>query len=90
VLGCRAPSAHGLTTGTEAGRRAAYPRIVESQDFQFRLNEIVITHIKVRGVVIGASTDGWELAACDEKLGKFAIDDNEELDDPALKGVPLS
>ena len=32
----------------------------------------------------GASTEGWELVACDDKLGEFAIDDNEELADPAL------
>jgi hypothetical protein len=38
----------------------------------------------VRPVVIEGSTDGWELVACDEKLGEFAINDNEALLDPAL------
>ena len=52
--------------------------------FQFRLNDVVITHMKVRPVVINGTTDRWELAACDDKLGEFAIDDNEELPDPAL------
>jgi hypothetical protein len=31
-------------------------------------------------VLIGS----WELVACDEKLGEFAVDDNEQLADPAL------
>ena len=29
-------------------------------------------------------THRLELVACHDKLGEFAIDDNEELDDPAL------
>jgi hypothetical protein len=51
--------------------------------FQFRLNGIIITEIKVRPVVIDGTTDRWELVACHETLGEFAIDDNEGLD-PAL------
>jgi hypothetical protein len=38
----------------------------------------------VRPVVIGETTDHWELAACDAKLGEFTIDDNEDLVDSAL------
>jgi hypothetical protein len=52
--------------------------------FQFRLNGIIITQIQVRPVVRDGTTDHWELVACHEKLGEFAIDDNEELADPAL------
>jgi hypothetical protein len=53
-------------------------------NFQFRLNGVIITHIKVRPVVIEGSTDGWELVACHERLGDFAIDDNDALPDPCL------
>jgi hypothetical protein len=52
--------------------------------FQFRLNGVVITHMKVRPVVIVGIADHWELVACHDTLGEFAIDDNEELADPAL------
>jgi hypothetical protein len=52
--------------------------------FQFRLNGLIITQMKVRPVVISGATDRWALVACDEKLGEFAIDDNEGLGDPAL------
>ena len=52
--------------------------------FQFRLNGLVITHLKVRPVVIDTATDHWELVACHDPLGEFAIDDNEGLADPAL------
>ena len=53
-------------------------------NFQFRLNGTIITHMKVRPVVVNGTTDRWELVACDGKLGEFAIDDNEGLADPAL------
>jgi len=53
-------------------------------NFQFRLNGTIITHMKVRPVVINGTTDRWELIACDDKLGEFAIDDNDGLGDPAL------
>jgi hypothetical protein len=53
-------------------------------NLQFRLNGIVITHIKVRAVVIDGTTDRWELVACDEQPSEFAVDDNEGLADPAL------
>ena len=52
--------------------------------FQFRLNGLVITDLKVRPVVTFETTDEWELVACHETLGEFAIDDNEGLADPAL------
>lgn len=52
--------------------------------FQFRLNGVIITHMKVRPVVIAGATDHWELVACHETLGEFAIDDNEGLADTAL------
>jgi len=53
-------------------------------NFQFRLNGIIITHLKVRPVVIDGTTDHWELVACHETLGEFVIDDNEGFADPAL------
>ena len=52
--------------------------------FQFRINGLIITHLKVRPVIMDASTGRWELVACDERLGEFAIDDNDGLADPAL------
>jgi hypothetical protein len=52
--------------------------------FQFRLNGLIITHMKVRPVAIDGIADHWELVACHETLGEFAIDDNEGLADPAL------
>jgi len=58
-------------------------------NFQFRLNGVVISRLKVRPVVIEGSTDGWELVACDEKLGEFAIDDSAGLADPALSRFVL-
>ena len=57
--------------------------------FQFRLNGIIITEIKVRPVVIVGITDRWELVACHDTLGEFAIDDNEGLADPALTRFTL-
>jgi hypothetical protein len=52
--------------------------------FQFRLNGIMIPLLKVRPVAIDGTTDHWELVACHDTLGEFAIDDNEQLADPAL------
>ncbi len=51
--------------------------------YQFRLNGIIITELKVRPVMFDSSVDHWELVACHE-LGEFAIDDNKGLVDPAL------
>ncbi len=53
-------------------------------NFQFRLNGIIVTHMKVRPIIVKGITDRWELVACDDKLGEFTIDDNEDLADPAL------
>jgi hypothetical protein len=52
--------------------------------FQFRLNGLIITEIKVRSVMNCGNADHWELVACHETLGEFAIDDNDGLADPAL------
>jgi len=52
-------------------------------NFQFRLNGVIITHLKVRPVVFDETTERWELVACHETLGEFSIDDNEGLN-PAL------
>ena len=57
--------------------------------FQFRLNGIIITHIKVRSVAIDGTTNHWELVACHEALGEFAIDDNQGLADPELSKFVL-
>jgi hypothetical protein len=52
--------------------------------FQFRLNGLIIPLLKVRPVVSAEAADRWELVACHNTLGEFAIDDNEGLTDPAL------
>jgi hypothetical protein len=52
--------------------------------YQFRLNGLIITEIQVRPVEIDGAVDHWELVACHETLGEFAIDDNQGLVDPAL------
>jgi hypothetical protein len=52
--------------------------------FQFRLNGLIIPHLKVRPVEIDGAIDHWELVACHDSLGEFAIDDNQGLVDPAL------
>ena len=52
--------------------------------YQIRLNGIIITEIKIRPVDIDGMTDRWELVACHNTLGEFAIDDNQGLADPAL------
>jgi hypothetical protein len=49
--------------------------------FQFRLNGLIITHLKVRPVISLGTTYAWELVACHETLGDFAIDDNDALPD---------
>ena len=51
---------------------------------QFRLNGVIISRMIVRPTVLRPTTDNWELVACDESLGTFAIDDNEQLADAAL------
>ena len=52
--------------------------------FQFRVNGIIITHLKVRPVRLEGIVYRWELVAFHDGLGEFAIDDNEGLADPAL------
>ncbi|MBZ5598450.1 MAG: hypothetical protein LAN83_09010 [Acidobacteriia bacterium] len=52
--------------------------------FQFRLNGNIIPHLKVRPAAIDGATNHWELVACHDTLGEFAIDDNDGLNDPAL------
>jgi len=52
--------------------------------YQFRLNGIIITDLKVRPVVIAGATDKWELVACHKTLGELAIEVNDGLADPAL------
>jgi hypothetical protein len=53
-------------------------------NFQFRLNGIIITHLKVRPVMLDGIANHRELVACHDTLGEFAIDDNNGLADPAL------
>ena len=53
-------------------------------NFQFRLNGLIVTHMKVRPVIMNGTTDHWELVACHETLGDFAIDDNDAIPDPCL------
>ena len=52
--------------------------------FQFRLNGVIITHLKLRPVMRDGIVDHWELVASHDRLGEFAIDDNEQLVDPTL------
>jgi|SRR5579864_4104337 len=52
--------------------------------FQFRLNGVIIPRLIVRPIVRNGITIAWDLLACDEKVGTFAIDDNEQCTDPAL------
>lgn len=52
--------------------------------FQFRLNGVIITHLKVRPIMLGNGIDHSELIACHEALGEFAVDDNLDFADPAL------
>ena len=52
--------------------------------FQFRLNGLIIPLLKVRPVMRDGIVDHWELVACHDRLGEFAVDDNEHLADPAL------
>ena len=52
--------------------------------YQIRLNGIVITELKVGPVALDGTINSWELVACHDSLGEFAIDDNESLVDPAL------
>jgi hypothetical protein len=51
--------------------------------YQFRLNALIITEIIVRPVMHDGTPNRWELVARHDRLGEFAIDDNEGLD-PAL------
>lgn len=51
--------------------------------YQIRLNGIIITDIKVRPIESDRA-GRRELVACHNKLGEFAIDDNDGLLDPAL------
>lgn len=44
----------------------------------------MIPHIIVRPVMLDGVVDNWELVACHNTLGEFAIDDNESLADSAL------
>ena len=52
--------------------------------FQFRLNGLIIPLLKVRPVMLDGVIDYWELVACHETLGEFAIDDNDGLADAKL------
>ena len=51
---------------------------------QFRLNGLIIPLFKVRPVMRDGIVDHCELVACHERLGEFAVDDNEHLVDPTL------
>jgi hypothetical protein len=42
--------------------------------YQFRVNGIIITEVKVRPVMLDGSVDHWELVARHEKLGEFPIE----------------
>jgi len=52
--------------------------------FQVRLNGLIIPLLKVRPIASDGTTVHWELVACHDRLGEFAIDDNQGLIDPAL------
>ena len=52
--------------------------------FQFRLNGVIIPYLILRPADRQGRTYRRELVACDRRLGMFAIDDNEDLPDPAL------
>jgi hypothetical protein len=49
----------------------------------------MIPQIIVRPTVIGPRICRWEIAACVEGIGTFAIDDNQDLADPALSKFVL-
>jgi hypothetical protein len=51
---------------------------------QFRLNGLIIPLLKVRPVMLNGVIEHWELVACHDRLGEFAIDDNQGLADPVL------
>jgi hypothetical protein len=46
--------------------------------FQFRLNGLVITEIKVRPAMHDGVADHWELVACHDRLGDFCIEDSDD------------
>ena len=46
--------------------------------FQFRLNGVIITHLKVRPVMRDGIVDHWELVACHDRLGEFCIEDGDD------------
>jgi hypothetical protein len=45
---------------------------------QFRLNGLIIPLLKVRPVMRDGIVDHWELVACHDRLGEFAIDDGDD------------
>ena len=47
-------------------------------NYQFRLNGIIITHLKVRPVETEGTKDHWELVACHDSLGDFSIEDADD------------
>jgi hypothetical protein len=54
--------------------------------FQFRLNAIIITESIVRPVMIDGIANRWELVACHDTLGEFAIDTTKSLLIPRSRG----
>jgi len=66
-----------------SNRLLPHPVMVITQ-FQFRVNGVIVPHVIVRPVMLDGVVDHWELVACHDTLGEFAIDDNQGLADPAL------
>ena len=78
------PPPRTQTSAITGGRDRVNQEKTTVTTLQFRLNGIIIPFLKVRPVMRDGIVDHWELVACHNSLGEFAIDDNEALADPAL------
>jgi hypothetical protein len=64
--------------------------VTDNVKFRWRLNGIVIPQIKVRREIVNGEPKGKpQIAVYDPGLGWFAIDNNENLWDPALSHFVL-
>ena len=59
------------------------------QQYQFRVNGLVMPYLRIQNEIDGASADRRQIAVEDARIGWVVLDDNEDLADSALSKFVL-
>lgn len=61
----------------------------DKQQYQFRVNGLVMPYLRIQDEIDGAHAGRRQIAVEDAKIGWVVLDDNEDLADPSLSKFVL-